>query len=153
VEGYAMKRYHYTECGLDNVWLENGFKIHETKYGNGVSISEAEQLHEVIAHTLINSPVPIRGQEVRFLRSVLDISQAALGKLLGDMSRDAIAKYEGAKNKPIPTPIDHLIRYVYSEMKKDNSRLRGFCDIFEQIEENAINEVILSRKSGNWKAA
>lgn len=148
-----MKKYHYTECGLDYVWLANGFKIHETKYGKGVSFSDAEQLHEVIAHAVINSPIPIRGQEVRFLRSVLDISQAALGKLLGNMARDTIAKYESAKDEPIPTPIDHLIRYVYSEMKKDNSRIRGFCDIFEQTEEDAINEFILSRKSGNWKAA
>jgi putative transcriptional regulator len=32
--------YHYTECGLDNVYLENGFTVHKTAYGRGVSISE-----------------------------------------------------------------------------------------------------------------
>ena len=47
--------YHYTECGLDYVWLRNGFKRHETPYGSGVAITEADQLHKVIARAVVTS--------------------------------------------------------------------------------------------------
>jgi len=41
--------YHYTLCGLDNVWLENGYQVRETSYGQGISVHDVEGLHEVIA--------------------------------------------------------------------------------------------------------
>lgn len=30
--------YHYTQCGLDNVWLENGYKVKKTAYGQAVAV-------------------------------------------------------------------------------------------------------------------
>jgi hypothetical protein len=35
---------HYTHCGLDNVWLRNGYHIHD----EGVSIERIEELHAAI---------------------------------------------------------------------------------------------------------
>lgn len=40
--------YHYTESGLLNVWLVNGYQEHETPYGRGLSIEEADELHRAI---------------------------------------------------------------------------------------------------------
>jgi hypothetical protein len=40
--------YHYTECGLKNVWLTNGYQVCEFDGEKAVSITDAEQLHEVI---------------------------------------------------------------------------------------------------------
>jgi len=40
--------YHYTECGLDNVWLANGYR----QRGDAVSIENSEGLHEAILHLL-----------------------------------------------------------------------------------------------------
>ena len=65
-------RYHYTQCGLDYVYLENGFRLEETPYGAGVSIEDADELHEAIALSIITSPHAIRGQELRFLRAMLE---------------------------------------------------------------------------------
>lgn len=42
------KSYHYLESGLPNVWLANGFTVHETDYGSGVSIDDVAELHQVI---------------------------------------------------------------------------------------------------------
>jgi len=146
-----MNKYPYTKCGLPYVWLEDGFEIHETKHGTGVTIAEADQLHKVIASVIITSSNSIRGQEIRFLRSALGIPQKSLGKLLG-VTRDAIAKYEDTKTKPVPTPVDRLIRYVYAEVKEYPGRQQRFCDIFERMEETAFHEIVMSRKSGKWKA-
>ena len=73
----AMSEYfHYTTSGLDYVYLANGFRLIEGEYGAGYSIDDLDGLHNVMAHHVIASPARLRGQEVRFLRSMLDISQA-----------------------------------------------------------------------------
>jgi hypothetical protein len=67
--------YHYKESGLDNVFLENGFKIHKTKYGKGVSIENTEELHRVLGTWLIRLPKPLIGAELRFLRLEMELTQ------------------------------------------------------------------------------
>jgi putative transcriptional regulator len=47
--------YHYTECGLDNVWLTNGFTKKQTAYGEAVAIAHADALHKLLAEDLINN--------------------------------------------------------------------------------------------------
>ncbi|TWP39194.1 transcriptional regulator, partial [Xylella fastidiosa subsp. fastidiosa] len=37
--------YHYTESGLGNVWLRNGFTVHKTPYGDGIAIDNLPSLH------------------------------------------------------------------------------------------------------------
>ena len=47
--------YHYTECGLDNVWLSNGYTEKKTAYGKAVSISNADELHKILAEDLVKN--------------------------------------------------------------------------------------------------
>ena len=61
------KGYHYTESGLTNVWLANGYTVRKTKYGEGVSIQDADGLHRALARVLSNK-ARLTGTEVRFLR-------------------------------------------------------------------------------------
>jgi hypothetical protein len=49
-------RYHYTESGLANVWLVNGFTRRKTKYGDGVSIRNVDELHRALAQALAIKP-------------------------------------------------------------------------------------------------
>ena len=56
--------YHYRESGLDNVYLENGYRNHKTPYGEGVSILDTEGLHKVIGQTLICTQRPLNGAEL-----------------------------------------------------------------------------------------
>jgi hypothetical protein len=60
--------YHYTKSVLDYVYLMNGYTVHDTPYGFGVSIQHTEQLYDAIAKEIIRRPNRMRGQEVRFLR-------------------------------------------------------------------------------------
>src|SRR3981081_3052180 len=60
--------YHYRECGLPNVYLENGYHEIETPYGRGVSIEDVEGLHIAIAHALVEEKPSLTGPEVRFIR-------------------------------------------------------------------------------------
>jgi DNA-binding transcriptional regulator YiaG len=106
--------YHYTGCGLDNIYLANGFEHKVTPYGEGVSIADADGLHAAIAKYVISSPNRLRGQEVRFLRSMLNVSQAGLGDILG-VSRATVARWEGKNSDaPIPSGTDRFLRLFYA---------------------------------------
>jgi len=62
--------YHYTESGLQNVWLENGYSKVRTKYGTGVAIHDVDGLHRMIGKTIARKP-RMTGAEFRFLRKQL----------------------------------------------------------------------------------
>ena len=83
--------HHYTNCGLDYVWLVNGFEHVETPHGGGIRIHDLAGLQRAIADRVIGAPTRLRGQEVRFLRSMLDVSQDGLARVLGQ-TRPSVAR-------------------------------------------------------------
>jgi DNA-binding transcriptional regulator YiaG len=113
-----MNGYHYLECGLDNIWLVNGYELHETPYGRGVSFVNAEQLDQAIAIALTEKPEHLSGKELRFLRIMLDMSQKRLGEFLGKEAQ-TVALWE--KRKKIPTDVDYLVRHIYRQAAINNS--------------------------------
>src|SRR4051812_470100 len=74
--------YHYTECGLQKVWLENGYTVTQTPYGKGVSIRNVSGLHRLIGRALSQRP-GLTGAELRFLRKEMELSQGALADMVG----------------------------------------------------------------------
>ncbi|WP_201779592.1 helix-turn-helix domain-containing protein [Azospirillum thiophilum] len=76
--------YHYTECGLPNVWLANGVKPHATPYGEAMVIENVEGLHRAIGMQLVHRKPYLTGCEFRFLRKELDLSQNALAGYFGN---------------------------------------------------------------------
>ena len=65
--------YHYTECGLPDVTLKNGYEVKETSYGEAVSIHNLEGLHRAIGMHLATETPALTGNEIRFLRKELDL--------------------------------------------------------------------------------
>ena len=105
--------YHYTECGLDYVFLVNGFVVHDTGYGPAVEVGHADRLDRQIAEAIIDHQGPLTGQEVRFLRGLLDLTQAELGDLLGKDAQ-SVARWERSKTA-IPPTEDRALRQIYLE--------------------------------------
>jgi len=106
--------YHYKESGLDNVFLGNGYRVHETRYGEGVSISESAALHRAIGKWLILLPKPLNGAELRFLRVEMDTTQKHLAAITG-ATEQTLRLWEKHRRKAIPGPADRLVRILYSE--------------------------------------
>ena len=73
--------YHYTDSGPNNVWLKNGFNILDTPYGRGVSIDDADGLHALLATDLTKKPGRLTGKELRFLRTMLRLSQQSFANM------------------------------------------------------------------------
>lgn len=141
--------YHYTECGLDYIWLLNGFRRHQTPYGEGVSITEADQLHEVIARAVVTSKRLLRGQEVRFLRSLLQMSQEGLGDLLG-MSRASVARWEGAPDDAIPDTADRALRLYYMLKVKDYESAVALIEYMTEIGKLDAHLTFEESEDGRW---
>jgi putative transcriptional regulator len=125
--------YHYLECGLDNVFLFNGYTIHETDYGTGVSIENSDQLHELIASSLIKQAHALNGAEFRFLRLEMDLSQARMAVLLG-VKELTVLRWERARSKPLPGMADRLIRVIYADFAIGEEPIRSIVEKFAQLE-------------------
>jgi DNA-binding transcriptional regulator YiaG len=141
------KGYHYTECGLTNVWLANGYTIRKTKYGEGVSIHDLDGLHRALARALSNKP-NLTGAEVRFLRKEMGLSQRGLGELLG-VTDQSVALWE--RKGRLPRTADRLLRLIYVEHDKGNAPIVSFIRRINDLDQNDHESIIAEEAKGGWR--
>ena len=139
--------YHYTECGLINVWLANGFTVRKTKYGEGVSIHDVDGLHRALALAIANRPT-MTGTEVRFLRKEMGLSQRGLGELLG-VTDQAVALWE--RKGRLPRTADRLLRLIYLEHGRGNAPIVDFIRHLNNIDQQNYERIIAEETQGGWK--
>jgi len=139
--------YHYTESGLRNIWLANGYTVRKTKYGDGVSIHDVDGLHRAIAHAVANKP-HLTGAEVRFLRKEMGMSQRGLGELLG-VTDQAVALWE--KKGRLPRTADRLLRLIYVEHEGGNVPIRATIQRINDIDQHGDEQIIAEETKGRWK--
>lgn len=147
-------RYHYTECGLDNVWLEGGFESVDLPSGKHLKIRDVEGLHKEIGRFLIDVKKNLTGKEIRFLRQEMLLSQANLAKLL-EVAEQTVHRWEKAKAE-IPKPAEALIRLLYRQSISEESRHINIKDKLERLAalEDAVDgQKMTARKKGekDWK--
>lgn len=124
--------FHYTACGLDNVWLANGFTVKETKYGKGVSIQDVDGLHRLLASNLVEKQGLLTGKEFRFLRVQLGLTQQGLGKLMGDVSENAVSLWE--RKDTVPAINDHWLRMHVIAKLKGNTKVADAIERIQTVE-------------------
>lgn len=139
--------YHYKECGLDNVWLENGFKVKTTPYGKGVSIDDAIGLHNVIALDLILKKGRITGKELRFMRVILGLSQEGLGKCVG-ASEQSVSLWE--RTGKVPQSADSLVRMMISEKLNGNCKVSEVIDRINTVERICNQRIVAKEGRHKW---
>ncbi|WP_085339930.1 helix-turn-helix domain-containing protein [Aquidulcibacter paucihalophilus] len=143
--------YHYQECGLRNVWLVNGFDMHTTPYGDGVSIHDIEGLHRAIARGLVNKAAKLTGSELRFLRKEMGLSQAKLALILGNEDQ-TVALWE--KRGTQPKIADRFVRALYREFVEGNAHIRDMIDLLVDADREEREERInFVQGSQGWKVA
>jgi DNA-binding transcriptional regulator YiaG len=149
------KLYHYTACGLDDVYLLDGYTIHETEEGRGVAIDHLDELHRAIAVQLVTHKKRLSPREFRFLRKQMDMTQNELAQLLG-IDAQTVARYEKGETS-ISGPADQLIRfrYIFSILPRDQQlrfveELNALVEIDEPLSATPARFV---RTEEGWREA
>jgi putative transcriptional regulator len=142
--------YHFTESGLDNIYLKNGFKVINTPEGEAVSIKDIDNLHNAIAQSIIHKDEPLLGKEFRLLRIEMDLSQKALGQLM-EKSDQTIAIWEKG-DEAVPALADKAIRDLYSESIGGGTiagLLQRLSEVDRQLHEIKL-EIELREQDNSW---
>lgn len=120
--------YHYTESGLDNVYLNGGYNELEIDGEIAVSIHDLAGLHKVIGQNVIRKSPMLTANEIRFLRKEMDLTQSSFAALIS-VSEATIRGWESGRTA-VPGPEDKLIRGVYVEHFDGKN---GLSQIIEDI--------------------
>lgn len=142
--------YHYKVCGLDNVWLENGYTEKDTRRGRAVAVADADQLHALLTQEVACKGGSLTGQEVRFLRSSMLLSQKSLGAMLG-VSEQTVSLWERDQGG-IPAAEDALLRLL---ALKNSSGQGDVVKVLERVNtvDRLVNQRIVAKaKNHKWTA-
>lgn len=141
--------YHYIGCGLPDVYLENGYKIRSTPYGEGVAIEDLKGLHEAIGRWLVERPGHLSGEEFRFLRREMDLSQKRFAALFG-LTEQAVAKWE--KKDKVPAWADRNIRLIYMEyLGEKNQNMLALLQFMAELDDEETEQVVFKESDGRWR--
>lgn len=150
-----IKRYHYKECGLDNIYLRNGFEVRPTNRGKMIHIHNLEGLHRAIGEILLEKK-HINGKELRFLRTELNMTQANLAGMMG-ADVQTVARWEKGHTEKVPGPAQRVVRFLYNEKLSGNQeiceQLKALADLDEQKDSKSKKIVFRQDNSEVWEPA
>lgn len=105
------KPYPYRACGLDGIFLLNGFEEHTHDSERHIVIKDLDGLHLAIGKHLVLHRKALSPKELRFLRKTMGKSQAELAEDLGKTSQ-SVARWEKGIND-IPGAAEKLLRAIF----------------------------------------
>ena len=141
--------YQYTDGGLRNVWLANGYEITQTPYGEGVSFHNLDGLTRSICMTLTRKASPLTGAEFRYIRSAgMLLSQPALGKLMG-VDGQSVARWE--KTSKVPLWADKLIRLLYAAQVNGDEPIAKAVERIKTVERLIKQKIVVRESGGQWR--
>ena len=141
--------YHYTDGGLRNVWLANGYEITQTPYGEGVSFHNLDGLTRSICMALTRKASPLTGAEFRYIRSAgMLVSQPALGKLMG-IDGQSVARWE--KTSKVPLWADKLVRLLYAAQVNGDEPIAKAVERIKTVERLIKQKIVVRESRGQWR--
>jgi putative transcriptional regulator len=143
--------YHLKGIGLPNVFLLNGVTMEDdADYGPLVTIEQIHNLHRVLGLSIVRQPQQLNGEEMRFLRKQIGLTQVQLATKLG-VSQQTVANYE--KGKTEKGPADIALRFIYLAHVSPNADLADDCrqiaaELAEVSEQSHTTKTRL--RAGQW---
>jgi DNA-binding transcriptional regulator YiaG len=144
----------YKGCGLEGIYLSNGYEVEEIDGQKYTIIKDREELHSVIALNLVEHRKTLSPAELRFIRIAMDETQASLGEALG-VSSQTVARWEKGESS-FDGPADRMIRIMmmikmlpHEELVKLEKMLSQLLD--EMDESNVVP--LQFRHDIEWKEA
>ncbi|MFY9287918.1 MAG: helix-turn-helix domain-containing protein [Alphaproteobacteria bacterium] len=109
-----MKSYQYTECGLNNVLIENVDVATDDKGQQVYRIQNINGLHKAIALGIVQHQNSISGEELRFLRTEMGLTQAELAAYI-HKEHLTVGRWERGEVSPIDSNAEAIIRLLAIE--------------------------------------
>jgi DNA-binding transcriptional regulator YiaG len=110
-EEVRREPYAYTVCGLDSIFLLNGYQVSYHDGEEFVSVIDVEGLHRAIGRHLVLHRKGLSPKEVRFLRKTMDLTQAELAAKLGNDAQ-SVARWEKGTCE-MPGTAEKLLRATF----------------------------------------
>lgn len=133
-----MSAYHYIECGLPNVYIEGLAPVIDEEGDEVIEIPFIAALHAEIARGIVMHKGTMTGDELRFLRTEMGMTQAELASFVGVQAL-TVGRWERGENpmdrsaetvirklaierllKPFDASIEELARTVASDNGRDD---------------------------------
>ena len=141
--------YHYTDGGLRNVWLRNGYEMHETPYGKAVSFQDGDGLIRAVCLALTRKVGRLTGVEFRYIRaSGFLMSQPSLAKLLG-VDGQTVARWE--KSGKVPKWADKLVRLLYTAHADGHETIQSVVARINDVDRLVNQNITLESTSEGWE--
>lgn len=148
---------HYTICGLDDVYLLNGFKRVEDGDESYVVIEDMAALWKAIGLFLVERRKVLKSREIRFLRHRMDMTQAELAAYLR-VDDQTVARWEKGRAK-LPGPADVAIRTLFlmspSVQPEGQAALTRFKELIDElvVSEEPESEINFMHREHEWQEA
>ena len=127
---------HFTACGLDDVYLVNGFKREIVDGEEYVSIENLDGLWKAIGLRLVCTCKVLAAKEIKFLRDHMGLTQAELGAKLR-VSDQTVARWEKGETENVPGPADLMLRVFFlasgCAQPEGHKILEKLMELFEKL--------------------
>ena len=141
--------YQFTDGGLRNVWLANGYELRQTAHGEGVTIHDLDGLCVAVCLALTEKAGVLTGVELRYIRTAgMLLSQPALGKLMG-IDGQSVARWE--KSGKVPRWADKLVRLLYVAHARGNLPIRRAVERIKTVERLVKQRIVVEERQGHWE--
>ena len=149
------QRYHYTECGLDNIYLENiDVRVCQACGQRSPIIPRITELHATIGQAVALQNQPLSNKEVRFLRQHLGLKAKEWAAYL-HVDTATLSRWENG-GQSIGVQADALIRLMYFVLLSETSGRPIPERVAEQIaavisqRSNAMALLVNTRKPAHY---
>lgn len=145
--------YQYTESGLRNVWLRNGYTLTDTPYGPAVAVQNLHGLIRAIISALVQKTSTLTSPEIRYLRHYLDVSQKDFAKFVG-VQEQTVSLWERSKQR-IPKSADIVLRALAAEaLSGGKLQFRELLDAISRKDEHKTDQFTFeAAKHKEWLKA
>lgn len=142
--------YHYTDGGLQNVWLANGYTVRKTPYGPAVAIHDVDGLTQAICLALTRKAGILAGTEFRYIRQGMGLSQPALGQMMG-VDAQSVARWE--KTGKVQKWADKMLRLLYLAHADGQAPICEAMERIRTVERLVRQKIVVQESRRGWKPA
>lgn len=141
--------YHYTECGLDDVYLMSGYEEMQVDDDLAVAVKHVPELHKAIGRALVTAKKVLSGKELRFLRKEMDLTQDEVARLVG-VTGQSVARWEKDQIQ-IPEAVDYLLRFVYLQHIQEAINVVALIESLRNMDSRRDDSFCFKASKDGWK--